>query len=189
MPSKFTSPFASAFKSGCKSGTPCGTVLSNISKKTGKPVGTIIKSLNKAGLCFCQKFNGAWICWPTFTCKTSSSKSSTCQTTMWQCLVDWCCMTGTTKPTQLKNKIGSQKAFMSACKSLFGKQISSSSKTGRKSKTRKPRKTSRRSRTTWASAKTRYTKHTKKRTTRTPSYWNRSNYKLASYRRRLSRAA
>jgi hypothetical protein len=187
---KVTSPFASSFKSGIKSGTPCGTVISSISKKTGKSVGTIVKSLNKAGLCWCQKFNGTWVCWPTFKCTTSASKWNTCQTNMWQCLVDWACMSGNIKTTQLRSKIGSQKSFMSACKSLFGKQVSSStsSKTSRKSKRRS---TSSKTRKTWSSPKTRWGKHTKTRTVRRPTYWSRStSYKFPGSRtRRLSRAA
>jgi hypothetical protein len=184
---KVTSPFASAFKSGIKSGTPCGMVINAISKKTGKPVSSVIKSLTKAGLCFCQKFNGTWVCWPTFKCTTSSAKWNTCQTNMWQCLVDWCCMSGTVKPTQLKSKIGSQKSFMSACKSLFGKQMSTSKKTARKSK----RRSASSSRKTWSSPKTRWGKHTKSRTVRRPSYWSRTtSYKFPGSRtRRFVRAA
>jgi len=184
---KATSPFASSFKSGIKSGTPCGMVISSISKKTGKPVSSIVKSLNKAGLCWCQKFNGTWVCWPTFKCTTKSSKWNTCQVTLWQCLVDWACMSGTTKPTLLKNKVGSQKAFMSACKSLFGKQVSSSSKTTRKSKRRSSSKT----RKTWGTPKTRWGKHTKSRTVRRPTYWSRTtSYRFPNTRtRRIARAA
>lgn len=189
---KFTSPYASAFKSGVKSGTPCGTVISNICKKTGKPMTAVIKSLNKAGLCFCQKFNGTFVCWPTFKCTTTSNKFNPCQTQMWQCLVDWCCMSGTTKPTQLWNKIGSQKSFMSACKSLFGKQMSVSSTSAGKSKPkskRRPSSASKRSRKTWSSPKTRWAKHTKKRTVRKPSYWSRT-YKFPTHSsRKFVRAA
>jgi hypothetical protein len=195
--SKFTSPFTTSFKSGIKSGTPCGTVITNIAKRTNKPVASIIKSLTKAGVCFSQKFNGTLVCWPAFPARTNATKSNICQTNLWQCFVDWCIMTGVCKPNQLNNKTGSQKSFMSACKSYFGKQFSSFSTTKSKRKS-KSRKSWTRSRKTTSRPKTHWAKHTRKRTTkRSPSKWSASwtrSYKFPTYRvrsttRRYVRAA
>ena len=180
--SNFTSPYGTSFKSGVKSGTPCNTVISNIAKRTGKPISTICKSLSKANLCFCKKFNGTWICWPTFSCKSSGRQIKACQTNMWQCLVDWCIMNHCCTPKQLNNKCSSQKTFMSYCKSLFGKQISPKSKS--KSKSRKSSRKSRTSKTYWAKHSPKRT-HSKKYSR--PSVWGRSSnrsYKFPTYRSR-----
>src|SRR5262245_28460751 len=120
------SPYASASKSGVKAGTPCGVVISNICKKTGKPISTIIKSLEKARLCYSQKFNNTYICWPTFPCR-KTSKAKVCQSQLWQCFIDWCCISGTCKPVQLEKKTGGQKSFMLGCRSFFSRQVSSPS--------------------------------------------------------------
>jgi len=178
-----TSPFASAFKSGVKSGTPCNTVIQNISKRTGRSISSIIKSLTKANLCFSQKFNGTWICWPTFKFRCPSSKISACQTDLWQSFIDWCIMSRSVKPIQLDKKTGSQKAFMRYCKHFFGQQISTGSKrkSKRRSASRKSRKTSRRPKTTWARHRIKRTR--KFRTTA----WNRSSFKFPSYRFRTTR--
>ena len=123
MPTKFNSPFAKAFMSGCKNGTPCTTVVNNISKRTGKPVSTIWNSLCKCGVCCCCKFNGTCVYWPNFAVKKNSTCAKTCQTSMWQCFVDWCLCCGCCTPNQLNRNCGSQKAFMSFCRSFFGKQF------------------------------------------------------------------
>lgn len=178
MPSKFTkkvkvtSPFATAFKSAIKNGTPCGVVISAIAKKTGRPASSIIKSLAKAGLCFSQKFNGTLVCWPTFPARTSSTKTNVCQTSLWQCLVDWCIMSGVCKPVQLQRRTGSQKTFMTACKGYFGKQFVAGRTTSRKSKRTKSRKSWTKGRHITGGPRTFWTKHT--RTYKFPTYGARA---------------
>jgi hypothetical protein len=161
--STFKSPYASSFKTGIKSGTPCSTVVENIAKRTGKPITSIVNSLRKAGWCYCQKFNGTWIYWPAFPCK--SGATTTCQINMWQSFIDWCVAGGFCKPKQLQKKISSQKNFMAFCRHFFAKQFSGiTTKSKRRSRrSTKSRTTSRRPRTSWA-------RHTSYRTYRFPSY-------------------
>lgn len=187
------SPYASSFRTGIKSGKPCSAVIASISKRTGKPITSIVKSLCKAGVCYCQKFNGTWIYWPAFPCK--SGASSTCQTTMWQSFIDWCMASGSCKPAQLDKKVSSQKNFMAFCRHFFARQFSGISTSKRRTRrSRKSRTTSRRP-TSWARHSS---KRRTKRSTRT-SPWTRSRtsyrsyafptYRFRSSTRRYARAA
>lgn len=210
MPSKKNSPFATSFKTGVNNGTPCSTVVANIAKRTNKSVNTIWQSLFKAGLCFRQKFNGQWIYWPSFqpTKKATSRNINICQNNLWQCFVEWCYINGYFTPEQLNKKATSQKAFMSFCRSFFGKQFTTSSTTkSRTSKSRTTRtKTTKARRTTTSksrlhSPKAKSTPKTKsaqkrqvarKTTTSTP--WSRTtvtrNYKFPTLKtRRYVKAA
>ncbi|MCI0362424.1 MAG: hypothetical protein L0Y44_05755 [Phycisphaerales bacterium] len=201
MPSKFNSPYASPFKTAVKSGTPCSTVVNNICKRTGKPVSTVVKSLVKAGICFSQKFNGTLVYWPAFPVRGTSNTINTSQTTLWQAFIDWCILNRWCTPSQLKRNATNQKAFMSFCKSFFGRQFvgtvqrtKSTSKSKRKPKAKR-RSLYSRSRKSWSSPKTKWTaRHTKKRRTskrvRKTASWRRASasrsYRFPSYKSRTS---
>jgi hypothetical protein len=120
------SPFTSQFKSMCKRGTPCSVAIKTIAAKCKKTPTVVMNSLCKAGVCCKQKFNGQWLCFPTFPCKTTASKCKPCQTAMWQCFVDWCCCNGCCTPNQLIKNSGSQSKFTSFCKKFWNKQFSPS---------------------------------------------------------------
>ena len=154
------SPYAAAFKSGMKSGKGCWACVCAISKKTGVSTGTICQSLLNAGLCCRVKFNGTWLYWPTFTCKTNMKNCNVIQTTMWQCFIDWCCCCGFCTPKQLNSHCTSQKAFMSFCKKYFSKKAGTKAMTGKKSK------------------------KTSKSKSRKTSTWNGKNYKFPVYKAR-----
>lgn len=133
----FNSPFTSSFKSMCKNGTPCWQAICTIAKNWKKTPTFVMNSLCKAGVCGKQKFNGQWICFPTFPCKTTSTKSKKCQTAMWQCFVDWCCCSGFCTPNQLMNHCGSQANFTNFCKKFWNKQFNTSFKSSKNSKSSK----------------------------------------------------
>lgn len=123
MPSTFKSPYASSFTSALKKGTPCHQVVWNISKRTNTAPNTIYQSLWKAGLCQRQKFNGAWLYWPTFGGLTNSTNWKKSQTQMWQWFVDWAVCSGWCTPNQLNNNKGTQQQFMNFCKKFFNSQF------------------------------------------------------------------
>jgi hypothetical protein len=123
MPTTTKSPFASTFKTLCKKGVPCSVAIETIANRFNKSTTFVTNSLCKAGFCWKQKFNGQWICFPTFPCKTTATKTKNCQFTMWQCFVDWCCCSGFCTPKQLMNHCGSQAAFTSFCKKFWNKQF------------------------------------------------------------------
>ena len=189
------SPYASSFRTGIKSGKPCSAVIASISKRTGKPITSIVKSLCKAGVCYCQKFNGTWIYWPAFPCK--SGASTTCQTQMWQSFIDWCMASGNCKPAQLEKKVSGQKNFMAFCRHFFAKQFSGISTTKSKRRTRRSRKarTASRRPTSWARHSTkRWAKRSKRTSPWTRSRTSYRSYAFPSYRvrsstRRYARAA
>ena len=131
--SKSTSPFASLFTAACKRGTPCWTAICTIAKNRKTTPSSVCNSLNKAGLINRQKFNGQWICWPSFSSKTNSRSAKTCQTTMWQNFIDWCICSGNCTPRQINLCCGSQSSFIKNCSKYFSRQLGSSS-TGSSSK-------------------------------------------------------
>lgn len=147
------SPYAAAFKSGVKSGKGCWACVCAISKKTGVSTGTICQSLYNAGLCCRTKFNGTWIYWPTFNCKTTATNCSTMQTTMWQCFIDWCCCCGFCTSKQLNAHCTSQKAFMSFCSKFFTKKSGAKMTTAKKAKKSWKTKTASRKTTSWSGTK------------------------------------
>jgi hypothetical protein len=124
--SKSTSPFASLFTAACKRGTPCWTAICTIAKNRKSTPTSVCNSLHKAGLINRQKFNGQWICWPSFSSKTSSKSAKTCQTTMWQNFIDWCICSGTCTPRQINLCCGNQNSFMKNCSKFFSKQLGGS---------------------------------------------------------------
>ncbi|MCZ6837417.1 MAG: hypothetical protein O7G85_16700 [Planctomycetota bacterium] len=136
MSKTFTSPYATAFNSAIKRGTPCGVAVNNIAKRTGKNPQNVFASLFKAGHCQRQKFNGQFIYWPSnWNSKSNASQRNECQTSMWQCFVDWCIASGNCTPEKLNNN-SSQNEFMAFCKKFFGKQYSVGTSSKNSSRTR-----------------------------------------------------
>ncbi len=127
------SPFGTSFKNLCTKGTPCWTAIEMIANRTGKSTTTVMNSLCNAGYCCKQKFNGSWICFPTFPCKTNIKNCKKAQTNLWQCFVDWCCCNGFCTPKQFVNHCGTQANFTSWCKKYWGKQFNTGSKSAGKS--------------------------------------------------------